>query len=97
MDSGWQRYLTLAGGVTEVTGRAAEALVKKLVASGEVASNRAEDYVDELLRASDRNRKAMLALVRTETERTIERLGLARQADLVELRERVETLEADRS
>ena len=94
MESAWQRYLGLAAGLTEVTRKGAESVVKRLVASGEVASSRAEDYVEDLLHASDRNRKALLSLVRTETERTIGLLGLARQDDVEHLRERVEALEA---
>ena len=94
MNPGWQRYLDLAAGLTEVTRKSAEAVVKRLVSSGEVASNRAEEYVEELLRASEDNRKALGSMVRAETERTITRLGLVRQADFDRLQARVDELES---
>ena len=92
MNAGWQRYLNLAAGLTDVTRKSAEAVVKRLVSSGEVASTKAEEYVEDLLRASEGNRKALASIVRAETERTIARLGLVRQADFDRLQTRVDEL-----
>src|SRR5680860_599537 len=97
MSSGWQRYLDLAAGLGETTRKSADAVVRKLVASGEVASDRAEDYVEELLKASERNGRTVASMVRTETERTIGRLGFVRQAEVERLRARVEELEGQRA
>lgn len=90
----WQRYLDLATGLTDVTRKGAEAVVRALVKQGEVAADRAERAVDELLQRSEANRKVVAALVRAETERAVGRLGLASQAEVDRLREEVAALRA---
>lgn len=94
MDGPLQRPLEGLVGVTSLTRRGAESIVRTLVQQGEVAADRAERAVDELLARSERNRSALAELVRTETERVVARLGLARQGDLDALDERVARLEA---
>lgn len=93
MDNAWQRYLDLAGGATQVTRRRAEQVVKTLVKRGEIAAERAEKAVDELLRRSEQNRKLLGAIVRTETEKAVARLGLARQRDFERLERKLDRLE----
>ena len=93
MDGALQRSLDGLTGVTALTRRGAERLARSMVARGEVAADRAERVVDELLARSERNRRMLGELVRTETERAVERLGLARQADLEALERRVADLE----
>lgn len=90
----WQRYLDLATGLTDVTRRGAEAVVRTLVKQGELAADRAERAVDDLLRRSEANRKLVAALVKAETERAVSRLGLASQAEVDRLREEVAALRA---
>lgn len=85
------------GRVAALTGRGAGSVVRTLVRQGEVAAERAEHLVDELLGRSEAGRDALAAVVRGETERVVAGLGLARQADLDELRRRVGDLEARRS
>ena len=46
----WEKYIETAASVTEVTRKRAEAIVKNLVKQGEVAADRAEKTVDELLK-----------------------------------------------
>ncbi len=94
MDGPLQRPLEGLVGVTSLTRRGAESIVRTLVQQGEVAADRAERAVDELLARSERNRSALAELVRTETERAVGRLGLARQEDVDALAERVARLEA---
>ncbi|MFO8076475.1 MAG: phasin family protein [Actinomycetota bacterium] len=94
MDGPLQRPLEGLVGVTSLTRRGAESIVRTLVQQGEVAADRAERAVDELLARSERNRSALAELVRTETERVVARLGLARDEDLDALAERVARLEA---
>lgn len=84
------------GRVAALTGRGAGTVVRTLVRQGEVAAERAEHIVDELLGRSEAGRDALAGLVRGETERVVNGLGLARQADLDELRRRVGDLEARR-
>lgn len=93
MSNAWQRYLEVAGSMTETTRKRAESVVRALVKQGEIASDRAEKAVDDLLSRSEANRKAVTSIVRTETEKAVGRLGLARQSDVDRLARRVEKLE----
>lgn len=93
MTSPWQRYVDAAGSLTQTTRKRAESIVRGLVKQGEIASDRAEKAVDDLLNRSEENRRAVVSIVRTETERAVARLGLARQADVDRLAQRVERLE----
>jgi polyhydroxyalkanoate synthesis regulator phasin len=90
---GWQRYVDVAVGVSAMTRQAAESAVKTLVRQGEVAADRAERMVDDLLAHSEGNRRAIAAIVRTETERALLRFAPARQEDLERLALRVARLE----
>lgn len=94
MEGSLQRSLEGLAGVTALTRRGAESIVRTLVQRGEVAADRAERAVDELLARSERNRAAVAELVRQETERVVDRLGLARQEDLDALTARIARLEA---
>lgn len=85
MNETWQRYLELATGVTRVTRDRAEAVVRSLVKQGEVAADRAERAVDELLSRSESNRSGLLEMVRAETERAVAALGLAPRSAVDEL------------
>jgi polyhydroxyalkanoate synthesis regulator phasin len=96
-----QRYLDAVGALGDLTRRGAESAVRALVRRGEVAADAAESLVDDLLARSDRNRRWIAAQVAAETERTVARLGLARQRDLdraealvAALTARVDALEA---
>lgn len=95
MDSGLQRYLSAASELTGMTRRTAERVVQLLVQQGELASDTAERYVDELLSRSERNRESLISLVRTETERVVQSLGLVRRTELDRLRARVDALETE--
>jgi polyhydroxyalkanoate synthesis regulator phasin len=97
VDKAWQRYLDLASGLTQVTRNRAEQVIRALVKQGEIAAERTEKAVDELLRRSELNRKALAAVVRSETERAVARLGLARQADVNRLERKVEQVEQPES
>lgn len=93
MDNAWQRYLHLASGATQVTRQRAEQVVRTLVKRGEIAAERTEKAVDDLLKRSEQNRKTLAAVVRTETEKAVARLGLASQRDVDRLERKVERLE----
>jgi polyhydroxyalkanoate synthesis regulator phasin len=90
----WQKYVDMASGLTQVTRQRAEQVVRSLVKQGELAADSVEKNVEELLRRSEDNRKAVMALVRSETERAVSRLGLARKRDIDRLQNKVERLEA---
>lgn len=93
-ESGWQRYLDLATGLTEVTRRTAESVVRGLVKQGEVAADAAERAVDELLQRSEENRHGLADLVRTETQKAVGALGLASQSTVEVLQAKVAALES---
>lgn len=93
MNKEWQKYLDLASGLREATQKRAESVVRTLVKQGEIATDRAEKAVDELLSRSESNRKAIASIVRSETEKAVDRLGLVRQKDLRALERKVEKLE----
>jgi polyhydroxyalkanoate synthesis regulator phasin len=95
VNKAWQRYLEAASGLTETTQHRAEQVVKSLVRQGELAAERAEKAVDDLLKRSEQNRKAFSAIVRSETEKAVGRLGLARQADLDRLERKLDRIERD--
>lgn len=86
MDGAWQR-------VAQVTLGGAETVMRTLVRQGEVAADRAEQALDDLLGRSEANRQALTALVGGEIERAVGRLGLVRGEDLDGLRARIDELE----
>lgn len=92
VDTAWQRYLEIASGLTNVTRKKAEAAVKGLVKRGEIAAERTEKAVDDLLTRSEQNRKVLSDLVSQETERNVKRLGLATKKDLERLERKVDRL-----
>jgi polyhydroxyalkanoate synthesis regulator phasin len=93
VNKAWQRYMEMATGLGQTTQKKAESVVRSLVKQGEVATDRAEKTVDDLLQRSERNRKVISQLVKSETERTVQRLGLARNRDVERLQNKVERLE----
>jgi polyhydroxyalkanoate synthesis regulator phasin len=88
-----KNYLNLASGVTEVTRQRALAAAKAMVASGEATAEQVSNLADELLVTSRNNRDAMLALVRYEVDRALNRLGLATADEVASLQRRVTSLE----
>jgi polyhydroxyalkanoate synthesis regulator phasin len=87
-------YLTLAGGLTDVTRQRATAAAKALVAQGEATAEQVQTLAEDLLQQSRANREAVTALVKYEVDRTLGRLGLAANDEVTELTKRVRALEA---
>src|ERR1700712_1344526 len=88
-----KNYLNLASGVTEVTRQRAVAAAKALQASGEATAEQVQNLADDLLVNSRNNRDAILALVRYEVDRALNRLGLATADEVASLQRRVTGLE----
>ena len=66
MDKDWQKkYWDMASGLVEATQKRAEPVVRALVKQGEIAAERAEKAVDDLLKSSQENRQAIRKLVRS--------------------------------
>ena len=76
MNKAWERYFELATSLAVVTRKNAERIVRTLVQQGEIAAERAEEAVDELLKRTERNRHAVAEMARHETERALERFGI---------------------
>ena len=84
-----KRYLDAGLAFTALTQARAEALVKDLVKVGEVQADQARDAVADLLERSRKNSEKLLETVRTEVRQQITNLGLASQADLDRIEERI--------
>ena len=88
-----QSYLTLAGGLTEVTRQRALAAAKALAAQGEATAEQVQSLAEDLLSQTRQNSETVSALVRYEVERALGRLGLASGDDVTQLLGRVQALE----
>ncbi|HVF20321.1 MAG TPA: hypothetical protein VNA14_08760 [Mycobacteriales bacterium] len=89
-----KNYLALANGLTEVTRQRAEVAAKALVAQGEAAAEQVSALAEDLLSASKSNRDNVTALVRTEVEKALSRVGVATADELARLQRRLQTVEA---
>jgi polyhydroxyalkanoate synthesis regulator phasin len=87
-------YLSLAGGLTEVTRQRAVTAAKALVAQGEATAEQVSTLAEDLVAQTRTNREAVTALVKYEVDRTLGRLGLAANDEVTELTKRVRSLEA---
>ena len=82
-----KRYLDAGIAFTSMTQERAEAIVKDLIAAGEVQTEHAQAMVLELVDRSRKNTEKLLAQVRTEVRDQIKRLGLVSEAGPRPLRE----------
>ena len=84
-----KRYIDAGLAFTALTQARAEALVKDLVKVGEVQADQAREAVADLLERSRKNSEKLLETVRTEVRQQITSLGLASQADLDRIEQRI--------
>lgn len=85
------RYFEAAMGLTDLTRKRAERLVRNLVEQGQEAGNPRE-LVENLLARSNENRGTLVALIRGETERAMKAMGLATTNDVERLEQQVRAL-----
>ncbi|WP_211262471.1 phasin family protein [Nitriliruptor alkaliphilus] len=95
MNKALQRYLDAASGITNLTTNKAEQVVKGLVRSGEAAGDQAESMVKDLLERQQRNREAVVALVKSETTRAVRAMGLATGNEVERLQKQVADLKRE--
>ena len=95
-------YVALATGLTEVTAAKAKDVATALVEQvltlsghGTDLTGKVTDLADDLLATSKENREAITAMVRTEVDRAIGRVGFVREDELAALRRVVQRLEAE--
>jgi polyhydroxyalkanoate synthesis regulator phasin len=84
-----KRYLDAGIAFTSMTQERAEAIVKDLIAAGEVQTEHAQAMVLEIVDRSRKNTEKLLAQVRTEVRDQIKRLGLVSEQDLARLEKRI--------
>ena len=87
-----KRYIDAGLEFAALTQARAEELVKDLVKAGEVQADQARDAVAELLERSRKSSEKLLETVRTEVRSQITNLGLASQADLDRIEQRIASL-----
>lgn len=89
-----KNYLALANGLTEVTRQRAEAAARALVAQGEAAAEQVRPLAEDLVNASRANRENLAALVRTEVDKALGRMGIVTAEEVARLQRRLQTVES---
>ena len=98
-----RNYLQMAMGITEATTAKARDVVTSLVSQGMSLSAKAvpapemmgqvQELADSLVSTSKENHEALLAMIRSETDKAVGRMGFVREDELAALRRHVERLE----
>jgi polyhydroxyalkanoate synthesis regulator phasin len=88
-----KNYLALASGLTEVGRQRAVAASKALVAQGEATVEQVGSLAEDLLETSRHNRALITALVRSEVEKAVARIGPATTTEVKRLTQRLQSLE----
>lgn len=87
--SAWRQLLEAGMQVTELTRAQAQRIVRQLVQEGQVAEERAKNYVDELVSRSRKRTDELTKLIRREIAEQASALGLATQDDLKRLEKKL--------
>jgi polyhydroxyalkanoate synthesis regulator phasin len=77
-----KRYLDAGLAFTQMTQQKAEEIVRDLVRSGEVQTDDARNWVEELVDRSRQNSEGLLAVVRAEVQNQVAKLGLVPKSEL---------------
>lgn len=93
-DDLFKRYLEIGASVLGMSRERAEAIVRDLVASGEVAKGQATRAADWLVERGRTGSDELAELVRREIRQQVAALGLATQDDIARLESRIEELQA---
>ncbi|MBW3621650.1 MAG: hypothetical protein KY461_15510, partial [Actinobacteria bacterium] len=95
MNDALQKYLQAATGLTTLTKSKAENIAKQLVKQGEAATDNVGELVDDLLDKQRKNREAISALVKAETQRAVRAMGLATTTEVDRLQKQVADLKRE--
>jgi polyhydroxyalkanoate synthesis regulator phasin len=94
-NDGLRRYLEAGLALTQITRARAEELVHELIQAGEVETTRAQDWVEDLVKASRDRSDTLLSTVRGEVRNQLSDLGITNMDDLAhrvaDLLDRAET------
>ena len=81
-NDGLRRYLEAGLALTHITRSRAEELVRELIKTGELERHRAQDWAEDLVKASRERSEALVATVRAEVRRQLKELGFTNVDDL---------------
>lgn len=84
-----KQYLDAGMEFTNLRRSQANKIVRDLVKNGQLAQERAQTYVDELLERSRKRTDALVEAVRTEVRGQFEMLGIATKDDLERLERKI--------
>jgi len=91
-DDLFKRYLEIGASVLGMSRERAEAIVKDLVASGEVAKGQATKAADWLVERGRSGSEEITELVRREVRQQVTALGLATRDDIARLESQIEQM-----
>jgi polyhydroxyalkanoate synthesis regulator phasin len=94
MADAWRSYLEMAYGLSKTSRKKAEKAVREVVGKSGAKASELQQMVEDLLATSGSNRDALVEVIRTELDRALNRVGLAKAEEVAALRERVAELEA---
>jgi polyhydroxyalkanoate synthesis regulator phasin len=92
-----KRYLDAGVAFTQLTQQKAEEIVRDLVRSGEVQTGDARKRAEELLERSRVTTDGLVALVRSEVQTQITRMGLVPKKELDEVKQQLADLRSSTS
>ena len=81
-NDGLRRYVEAATALTQITRARAEELVRELIKTGEFERHRAQEWVEDLVKASRERSEALVATVRGEVKQQLKDLGITNVDDL---------------
>jgi|HubBroStandDraft_1064217.scaffolds.fasta_scaffold201149_1 polyhydroxyalkanoate synthesis regulator phasin len=81
-NDGLRRYVEAATALTQITRSRAEELVRELIKAGELERHRAQDWVEDLMKASRDRSEALVHTVRGEVRQQLKDLGFTNVDDL---------------
>ncbi|HMK97364.1 MAG TPA: hypothetical protein VK425_07435 [Acidimicrobiales bacterium] len=79
---GLRRYLEAGTSFTQVTRTRANELVRELIRSGQLERQKAQDWVEDLVKMSRQRSEALISTVRGETRKQLKELGFTNVDDL---------------
>lgn len=98
-----RNYVQMASGLTEATTAKAKEVIADLLATGMSLSSKAipnpevmgqvQELADDLVATSRNNREILVAMIRTEVDKAVARMGFVREDELAALRRHVQRLE----
>lgn len=88
-----RKAILLGLGALELTREKVEAFVDELVKKGEIATKERSDYLEEFLKAAEKEEKKALEKISTALQNVLTELGLPTKEDLQTIERRLEGIE----